>query len=63
MKAIFDLAWPSGLQDELSAPVAVLLNESADTIAMASGAGYRCFTSADAFRKYISSEVLVGILL
>ena len=28
-KAVFDLAWPNGIQEELSQPVAVLLNESA----------------------------------
>ena len=27
-KAVFDLAWPSGIQEELSQPVAVLLNET-----------------------------------
>ena len=27
-KALFDLAWPDGLQSGLSAPVAVLLNET-----------------------------------
>ena len=26
-KAVFDLAWPNGIQEELSQPVAVLLNE------------------------------------
>ena len=44
-KAVFDLAWPNGIQEELSQPVAVLLNESTETIAIASQAGYRCFTS------------------
>jgi hypothetical protein len=38
------LAWPNGIQKELSQPVAVLLNEGTDTIAIASRAGYRCFT-------------------
>lgn len=43
-KAVFDLAWPSGLQEELSRElVALLLNEGADTIGIASQAGYRCF--------------------
>lgn len=38
-KAVFDLARPSGIQEELSQPVAVLLNESSETIAIASQAG------------------------
>ena len=35
-KAVFDLAWPDGIQEELSQPVVVLLNEGAETIAIAS---------------------------
>lgn len=58
-KAVFDLAWPSGLQEELSQPVAVLLNESAETVALASQAGFRCFTTLAEFRHHVRSEVLV----
>ena len=39
-KAVFDLAWPSGIQEEFSQPVAVLLNERSETIAIASQAGF-----------------------
>ena len=56
--AVFDLAWPNGLQEELSQPVVVLLNEGASTIALASQAGYRCFTDTGAFRRYVQAEVL-----
>ena len=56
--AVFDLAWPAGLQAELSTPVAVLLNEASETIAMASRAGFRCFTSPATFRRYVEREVL-----
>jgi hypothetical protein len=59
-KAVFDLAWPSGIQEELSQPVAVLLNESADTIGIASQAGYRCFTSIEDFRRYVKNEIITG---
>ena len=55
--AVFDLAWPNGLQEELSQPVAVLLNEEAATIALASQAGYRCFTDTGVFRHYVQKEV------
>jgi len=58
-KAVFDLAWPSGIQEELSQPVAVLMNESAETIAAASQAGYRCFTTITEFQRYVQTEVLV----
>lgn len=58
-KAVFDLAWRSGLQEELSQPVAVLLNEGAGTIAIASRAGFRCFTAVGEFQQYVRDEVLV----
>ena len=59
-KAVFDLAWPTGLQEELSQPVVVLLNADAATMALASQAGFRCFTSSNSFRNYVSTEVLAG---
>jgi hypothetical protein len=57
-KAVFDLAWPSGIQEELSQPVVVLLNEGTETIAMASQAGFRCFTSVAEFQRYVGAEIL-----
>ena len=58
-KAVLDLAWPNGIQEELSEPVAVLLNEGADVIAIASQAGFRCFTDLTQFKRYLKSEALV----
>ncbi|MFH1124162.1 MAG: hypothetical protein V1758_10955 [Pseudomonadota bacterium] len=58
-QAAFDLAWPNGIQEALSQPVAVLLSESTETIAIASQAGYRCFTTTSEFRRYVESEILV----
>ena len=58
-KAVFDLAWPDGLQPGLSDPVAVLLDEGAEVIALASGAGYRCFTTPADFRRYVA-KLLAG---
>jgi hypothetical protein len=57
-RAVFDLVWQSGLQEELSQPVAVLLNESAETLALASRAGFRCFTQVEDFKDYVGKEVL-----
>ena len=51
---------PNGLQEELSQPVVVLLNEDAATMALASQAGFRCFSSGESFRNYVSIEVLAG---
>ena len=56
-KAVFDLVWPEGVQRGLSQPVAVLLNEGAEVIALASGAGFRCFTSTNSFKNYIKHEI------
>ncbi len=57
-KAVFDLAWPRGIQAELSQPVVVLLNEGDETIAIASQAGFRCFTTVKEFQRYVQTEVL-----
>lgn len=57
-KAVLDLAWPNGIQEELSQPVAVLLNETAEIIAIASQAGYRCFTTIDDFKRYVNTEIM-----
>jgi hypothetical protein len=57
-RAVFDLAWPEGLQQELSEPVAVLFNETKETIGLASGAGFRCFTTAEEFKQYVEHEIL-----
>jgi len=58
-RAVFDLAWPNGVQEELSQPVALLLNERTETFGIANQAGYRCFTSTGEFRRYVESEILV----
>ena len=57
-KAVLDLAWPNGVQEELSQPVAVLLNEPAEVLALASQAGFRFFTDVEQFKAYIEAEVL-----
>jgi hypothetical protein len=56
--AVFDLAWPYGLQEGLSQPVVLLLNEVEETEQVANEAGYRYFTSVDAFREYVLREIL-----
>ena len=56
--AVFDLVWPTGVQEELSQPVAVLLNEGNEMIALASQAGFRCFTTLAGFQEYVTDEIL-----
>ena len=56
--AILDLAWPDGVQEGLSAPAAVLLGEGQELLQLANDHGFRHFTSADAFRRYVEAHVL-----
>ena len=57
-RAILDLAWPSGVQEELSEPVTVVLNEAAELIALANAADFRCFVSVEDFKRYVNREIL-----
>jgi hypothetical protein len=57
--AVLDLAWPNGLQEGYSQPVALLIDEGRETEEAANGAGYRYFTDIDAFKTYVQQEILV----
>ena len=56
--AICDLAWPSGIQEGYSQPVALLVDREPESIEAANSAGYRYFTDLADLRHYIESEVL-----
>lgn len=56
--AILDLAWPDGLQTELSEPVALLINEEPEVVATASAQGYKCFTRVRRFKHYVKQKIL-----
>ncbi len=56
--AIFDLAWPDGLQSGLSQPVALLINEGQEVEEVANRAGFRYFTDVQEFRTYVEREIL-----
>ncbi|MBE0448304.1 MAG: DUF262 domain-containing protein [Actinobacteria bacterium] len=56
--AILDLAWPNGLQEGYSQPVALLIDEDKEIEEAANRAGYRYFTDIDSFRLYIEREIL-----
>lgn len=55
---MFDLAWPNGLQEGLSEPVALLLDEGKEAEKAANKAGFRYFTDEDEFLKYVKTTVL-----
>ncbi len=56
--AIFDLAWPDGLQPGLSQPAAVLLDEPREVEESANRAGYRFFTTVEEFKQYVEKTIL-----
>jgi hypothetical protein len=56
--AILDLAWPNGLQEGQSQPVALLIDEDHEMEAVASAAGYRFFTDLRKFKRYVRREIL-----
>lgn len=56
--AIVDLAWPLGLPEGRGRPVALLLNESAETYRTVSQAGYDVHTGAESFRRFVEAEIL-----
>jgi len=56
--AYLDLAWPEGVQEKYSTPVAVLIGEEDKTLEIANKAGYRCFSSVEDFKKYIHDEII-----
>lgn len=58
LQATLDLAWPNGLQEGLSQPVTLLINEESEIEEIVNRAGYSYFTDIDAFRKYVETEVL-----
>ena len=56
--AMFDLAWPEGVQSELSEPVAILIDEDRDVLVTANRHGYRFFVNKEDFQSYIDNEIL-----
>ena len=56
--AVVDLAWPDGIQTGLSEPVALLLNEPLSTHALLNEQGYKYFTDAEVFKKYVTITYL-----
>ncbi len=56
--AIVDLAWPEGVQEGLSDPVAILINEGSDIEDVLNREGFRYFTSIDEFKSYVNEEIL-----
>lgn len=56
--AILDLAWPNGVQEGLSVPIALLLDEPEDLHQIASESGFKYFVDAESFKNHIEREYL-----
>lgn len=56
--AVIDLAWPNGVQEGFSQPVALLIDEDKDTKDLVNRAGFLYFTDVQAFQNYIKREIL-----
>ncbi len=55
---IIDLSWPEGLPAGQGEPVALLLNESAETYQAVSQSGYKCFIDTQSFKEYVNAKML-----
>jgi hypothetical protein len=53
---VFDLAWPKGVQEGLSQPTVVLLNEEPAVVDAASEAGFKVFRTVGRFRNYVERK-------
>ena len=57
--AVFDLAWPNGIQEGLSQPVALILDTNGSSaLSVAASNGFRTFSSLSDFKAYVVREVL-----
>lgn len=56
---IVDLAWPNGLQEGYSNPIALILEENAEIKMILNQAGYTFFNSIEALRKYLREQAAV----
>src|SRR5690606_15668205 len=56
--AVVDLAWPEGLQEGLSDPVALLIDEGDEVEELLNHAGFRYYTTVESFKEYVENEIL-----
>ena len=58
LQAVLDLAWPDGVQEGLSQPVALLIDEDAEIESIANQAGFRVYTNVESLKRYIRQDIL-----
>lgn len=57
---IIDVAWPDGLQEGFTEPVALMINEEPGDIYRVNAVGYRVFTRADGLKNYVCTKYGAG---
>jgi hypothetical protein len=57
--ATIDLAWPEGVQQELSEPLAIMIADSTEDEETVNQRGYRFFTSAADFKEHIEANYAI----
>ncbi len=57
--AVLDLAWPDGIQTQLTPPAALILNEDEAIERLLNHHGYRFFTEVEGLKRYVETEILV----
>jgi len=55
-----DAAWPKGLQEEYSPPIALCLEADEQKIAILNQAGYRFFIGIETLRRYLKEKIVNG---
>ncbi len=56
--SVLDLAWPSGIQEGLSKPAALLIDEDNETLAVASQSGFMCFLTFEELKDHVKKEII-----
>jgi len=56
--SVLDLAWPEGLQQGLSKPIALLMDGDRDVEQALNQKGYIYFTSVNGLKKYVQDEII-----
>ena len=59
--AVLDLAWPQGIQEGASEPVALLVNEEVGTQDLVRRAGFRYFTDVAELQAYVRRDILAMV--
>ena len=55
---VLDLAWPNGIQEGLSRKVALLIDETPETLTIVNHADYEYFTNVDELKRHVERDIL-----